>query len=84
MKAKYDIYIRKNLQARLDQEPNMSGLINDLLEKYYDKQQVKIEPLETKPSPLSVTIERVKEIIDTPDEEKVDTIKYEQFTDWGA
>ncbi len=35
MKAKYDIYIRKDLQAYLDKEANRSGLINDLLAKHF-------------------------------------------------
>lgn len=37
MKAKYDIYIRKDLQEDLNNEPNMSGLINELLAEHYKK-----------------------------------------------
>jgi len=36
MKAKYDIYIRKDLQPLLDEEENMSGLINDLLYEHFE------------------------------------------------
>lgn len=47
MKAKYDVYIRKDLQDFLDAEDNRSGLINELLAKHYEKIAKKQEDLAT-------------------------------------
>jgi hypothetical protein len=47
MKAKYDIYIRKDLQEDLDKEPNMSGLINDLLAEHFKKVAKQISDFHT-------------------------------------
>lgn len=43
MKAKYNLYIQKDLQPLLDKESNMSGMINKLLREHYNKVGKRVE-----------------------------------------